>query len=119
MSLQELINKAEAEHLETSDVEHAATQLGISIEELCDLVARTIASRYLDGSIEWAYGDRVMNSLHAWAYGPSDVCLSEVAWEVFSAFDEGEYIHQGDPPNMAPDARTRPLLLRLMGDANA
>lgn len=119
MILNSLIEKAALEALESPQMENAARGLGITVEELCDLVARTIAEGYLDGSVAWQYGDRVMNSLYAWAYGPSDVCLSEFAWDVFTAFDEGEYKHHGDPPGVGSDAHTMPLIKKVLGVANA
>ena len=119
MDLHNLIDKANLGALDTPSIEEASRNLGVTVEELCDLVAKTISLRYLEGTVAWQYGDNVMNSLYSWAYGPSDVCLSDFAWDVYIAFDEGEYIHKNSSPELDGEPRTKILLYKLLGTENA
>ena len=119
MNVSELIQAAYFTGLDTPQMEAAALQMGISLDALSDLIAKTIALDYVNGSISWEFGDKVMNRLYGWAYGPLDVGLSEFAWDVYIAFDEGEYIHKGDTPGLPSDARTMPLIKQALGVASA
>ena len=119
MTLLELIQAAHSKGIEPQQMETVALELGVTVEELADLVARTIAVDYLNGDIPWAFGDKVMNSLYGWAYGPIDIGLSEFAWDVYIAFDEGEYIHKGEPRDLPSDYRTLPLIKQALGVVSA
>jgi len=39
--------------------------------------------------------------------------LPELSWRVYQAFDEGEYEHDGDPPELQGERRTRILLAQI------
>ena len=55
-----------------------------------------------------------MNVLSAAAYNvPDDFGLTDFAWAVYLAFDEGEYIHH-DSPEMDGEPRTKALLAEVL-----
>lgn len=93
----------------------AADAAGVSIHTLSDAYSREVAEGYLAGRWPWETGDRAMNDLYAAAYNvPDDFGLSDFAWDVYVAFDEGEYIH-ADSPEMDGEPRTKALLSQVFG----
>ena|SRR6478672_9750948 len=86
-----------------------------SHEAFCDQFSRRVASRYLSGALAYWDGDRAMNGLYAYAYHLDiDRGMPEYSWNVFTSFEEGEYVHDGDAPDTPADEKyVRPLLQRL------
>jgi hypothetical protein len=114
MKLDDLIKTASSNQpLDSADVEGTAQQLALSVGEVLDLFARTVASRYLRGEYAYGLADMAMVQLFTFAYNVTDLGLSDFAWEVFYAFDEGEYIHEGEPLEQQGEVRTRELLGRI------
>ena len=114
MELDELIETASSNRpLAVADVEATARQLGQAVPDLVDLFARTVATRYLRGDYSFAHADMAMNQLFGFAHAVSGMGLPEFAWHVFGAFDEGEYLHDGEPLARQGEARTRELLGRI------
>jgi hypothetical protein len=93
-----------------NDVESAAHALQLSVPDLCDEVSRAVALRFVDGRYSFEVADTIMNNLFAFAYAVQGGGLPKLAWGVYQAFDEGEYEHAGDPPELQGAARTRRLL---------
>ena len=88
---------------------------GLSPALFCDEVARRVVEQFLSGAINFEIGDATMNRI--WEFGflnPEEPFLSDLAKEVFSAFDEGEYHHSEDDRSVDPgETYTRPHLLAL------
>jgi hypothetical protein len=114
MTLQNLIQSASVERPSAAVLEQAAVTLNTSLNALLNAFAREVAEGYLDGKYSWEFGDTVMNNLYSCAYVFSDLCLPDFAWNVFAAFDEGEYIHTGESPELDGEPRTKALLLQLI-----
>ena len=96
MRLSELIERAASDQrLQPSDVESAAAEMGLSIGDLLDAFARSVATDYLQGRISFNFADVAMN------------------WDVYIAFDDGEYIHEGMPEEEQGEVLTRALLSRI------
>jgi hypothetical protein len=117
MTLEEFIVLATSRVPDWKDVEQAAERLGISKRDLCDLVARAVAERFLNGAMPWSAEDTAMNNLCSYALhgGDPDVKgLPVFARRVFESFDEGEYEHLGEPPEFQGEGRTRLLLETVM-----
>ena len=55
-------------------------------------------------------GDAAMNDLFAYATAGGGAELSRLAWHVFEAFDEGEYLHAGEPVDEQGEVKTKKLL---------
>ncbi len=85
--------------------------MGTPTGEFFDQFAGRVANRYWRGEYSWEFADAAMNELFAYAYVRSNSGLSSFAWAVFSAFDEGEYIHAG----ANGEERTLALLEPLIG----
>jgi len=117
MTLDEFIVLATSRVPDSKDVEQAAQRLGISKTELCDLVARTVAERFLSRAMPWSAGGTAMNNLFSYALhaghpGVEDLPL--FARRVFESFDEGEYEHLGEPSEFQGASRTALLLEIVM-----
>lgn len=76
-------------------------------QEYCDQVALLIAHRYLAGQVSWPTADAAINYL----YPVMLECpvIPECAWDIYEAFDAGEY-HPGSP-ELSDDHVTRTILL--------
>jgi hypothetical protein len=94
-------------------MEDAACTLGISLLSLCDEFALEIAQGFMRGEYSWEFGDAAMNRLYSCAYGSADFGLPDFAFQVYEAFDEGEYRHLNQPGPDGPP-RTRALLEPLL-----
>jgi hypothetical protein len=110
VTLDELIHRLSLEPLSQPELEKVAGELKLSLRPLCDAIARKLGEGYLIGTYSWELGDAAMNNLFSAAYVNADFGLSEFACGVFSAFDEGEYIHRGEPPELDGEPRTRVIL---------
>jgi len=107
MKLKELVILAFSRPLSPSDVAQVCTEMGVSRTELFDAFARNVVDGYSKKEYSWSDSDVAMNALFAFVYAiPGDDILSEYAFHVFSAFDEGEYQRGGE-------AATQKLLSKL------
>ena len=97
-----------------SDLDAACAASGLGRAEMCDAVAMYVARGFLDGTLEYDFGDATMNDL---------VVLTQyevppLAWYVFNAFDQGEWHHSNDPPEIDPvEKYTRPMLLEALAQS--
>lgn len=113
MTIEELVQFAASHPLNAAVVEQVCAQAQLSIHAVFTAFARDVAEKYLQGTYTWCFGDVVMNCLYTYAYVFSDTGLPAYAWQVFIAFDEGEYIHPGDPPDFEHETRTKALLAEI------
>jgi hypothetical protein len=67
---------------------------GLTKDEFCHAFARVVALGFVQGELSYAEGDAAMNCL----FGIVDIDLRGLAWEIYHAFDAGEYQHDEDPP---------------------
>ncbi|KRD79847.1 hypothetical protein ASE43_02810 [Lysobacter sp. Root983] len=67
---------------------------GLTKDEFCHAFARVVALEFAHGELSYAEGDAAMNCL----FGIVDIDLRGFAWEIYHAFDAGEYQHGQDPP---------------------
>ena len=118
MMLDGLIGRAAAWELRAEEFNAAARAAGISSSELTDAFARAVADGFRSGVIPWVVGDEAMNWLIQHSLPEDGVgVLSPLAERVFEAFDQGEFIHRGEPEDRQGEARTRTLLnWALTGD---
>jgi hypothetical protein len=83
--------------------------------EFCIAFARYVAENYVSGVLEFSVADQAMNELYAYSYHDADRGMPELAWEIFHAFDEGEYRHAGDAPDVEPiEKYTRPQIIEIL-----
>lgn len=115
----ELIQAALAGALQYELLSKLADGIGQSPPELLNAFAVHIAQRYTDGGISFHDADSAMNA----AFGVScseefwaehDRTIPATMFEVYLAFDAGEYSHPGDGPDVDPEAKyTRPMLKKF------
>ena len=114
MQLSELIETAASNRpFGLPDVEAVAQELRVSVSDLLDLFARTVAIRYLRSECSFHFADMAMNELFHPAFVGSDLGIPELAWQVFCAFYAGEYLHEGLSAHEQGEALTRKLLGRI------
>ena len=114
MRLSDLIETAASnQRLLVADIESVAAEAGLSVSDLLDAFARSVAIQYLQGQSSFNFADAAMNQLFGFAVADTGIGLSEFAWDVFGAFDEGEYIHEGMPDDEQGETLTRKLLGRI------
>ena len=87
-----------------------------SREEFCDAFSRRVASQYAAGRLAFGPADAAMNRLWEYAFLGDENFIPDFSRQVFEAFDEGEYIHEGDPSDTDPDLKyTRPRIAEILG----
>ena len=101
-----LIQAAAGGRLDAEAIQQAAQAEAVSIVDLCDLFAAAVAHRFLDGHMTYEAGDTAMNALFGVAYQEGGPGFHQIAWKVFVAFDEGEYLRP-DNAEMQGEIRTR------------
>ena len=86
-----------------------------SHQAFCDQFSKRVATCYLAGALAYWDADRAMNGLYAYAYHlGDDRGMPEYSWDVFTSFEEGEYVHEGDAADTPTDEKyVRPLLQQL------
>jgi len=113
MTIDALIRLASEHPLRAEDIE--ATAAGSSVVTLYDLFAKRVAQRYLNGELSYNDADAAMNALFGSAYGPAVAPeFSRLAWQGHEAFDEGEYLHPGEPVEEQGEVKTRCSWLALL-----
>jgi hypothetical protein len=108
-----LAMKAEQAGLSIHEASSVATQHGISLGRLLDMISLDVADRYEAGSLPFAEVDRTMNVIWGLIFSQpaSEVEIPEVTEDIFNAFDQGEYCHSEDSPDIDPKAKyTKPML---------
>ncbi|MFZ5637768.1 MAG: hypothetical protein ACOY82_14400 [Pseudomonadota bacterium] len=83
-----------------------------------------VATRYASGQMDFDEADKIMNV--AWSICVSkefweeyDRIVPEVTYEVYEAFDAGEYYHSGDGPDVDPEVKyTKPMIAAFLASRN-
>jgi hypothetical protein len=84
----------------------------------CDHFARYVGRGYLNGSLTYDVADRAMNGLYLYCYHLGvDRGMPDYAFRMFNAFEEGEYMHDGDSPDTVQhQIYVRPRVLELVAE---
>jgi hypothetical protein len=94
-------------HLTEADVLRWSTARSLSRRQLFDEIAKYLAFGFQSSELSFEFCDAVLNDL----FGPvtnTSGPKPEVFWDVYSAFDEGEYYHG----NNRDEIPWRPTLAR-------
>ncbi|WP_434212479.1 hypothetical protein [[Pseudomonas] boreopolis] len=95
-----------------ADVEAACANAGISRDAFYDNLAWYVANEFAAGRLTFEDGDAAMN----WIFGMAQFALPELAFEVFSAFDDGEFERPEIPDGNDPvSLYTRPHIAEIIG----
>jgi len=124
-TLESLLLSAAQNALEVEDLllfaeRHEITAIGAS-----EAISLHVAQSYADGRIDYVIGDRIMNSMIGlvtekafWAV--SGNVVPPLVLSVYQAFDEGEYIHPGDPPDVDAESKyTKAMIAAILGEQRA
>jgi hypothetical protein len=115
MTLDEFIHLASQTTITRSLMDEFAKAHNQTVAQALDLVAKRIIQQYNLGHWQYDYCDAVANSLYQVILFEYDEIQSNLAWEMFLAFDEGEWHHNGDPEDQSPeDLYTRPAIRELI-----
>lgn len=103
--------------LEDVDVQAVMSAIGVDPVGFCDRFARMTAELYLAGTMSFDEADGAINALHAYVCsGPWEMdLLPEFSWQVYLAFDAGEFDHgvpRRDPIAELTNPRLKKLLAR-------
>jgi hypothetical protein len=100
-------------HLTEADVERWRNVCGWSRSQFFDEIAVRLALGYNTSELSFEFCDAVVNDLA----GPvTDTCgpRPQIFWDVYSAFDEGEYYHSNNRDDDPVEAYTRPMIARVV-----
>lgn len=115
-TLDELISVCGDWHRTRDDeLREALGASGLDLLVFCDVFARRIAHRYVDGQLDYEGADAAITNLVSFAFRPPDEEPGPYTWSVYHAFDAGEYQHPGDDPSVNPIERyTDPEIRRIV-----
>jgi hypothetical protein len=88
------------------------SETGFSQEEIYDEIALALAEGFNVDRWSYDFCDRVVNDLYGMRISAGNIDFPDRFWEVFKAFDEGEYHHSGDNRAVVDPVEkyTRPLI---------
>lgn len=105
-------------HLTEEDVLRWSTTSGWSRRQLFNEVAKRLAIGFHDSELSFEFCDAVVNDL----FGPvtnTSGPKPKVFWDVYSAFDEGEYYHGDNRDEDPVETYTRPMIARIAAQVSA
>lgn len=115
MTLQEIILNSTDGLGSFPVLEIGCRELGLPLHEFCEQFAVEVARSFHSGTLNWEDGDGAMNSLYySFVYEHDQSAFPEIAYSVFSAFDDGEYPNPGDSAGFDPRLHTREIIAGLI-----
>jgi len=99
-------------HLGEDDVERWSTECDSSRFQLFQAIARYLALGFDDSKLSFEFCDAVVNDL-AIAVTNTSGPRPELFWEVYSAFDQGEFYHDNNRNEDPVQVYTRPTIARI------
>ena len=100
--------------LTEDDLQRWRVLLTVSRSELYDEIALHLARGFYNSELTFAFCDAVMNGIHG-IITNADEERPERFWEIYLAFDEGEYYHGNNRQEDPVEAYTRPMIARILG----
>lgn len=111
-----LIQLAKSNSLEVTHVQDHCTTHKLAPLDLLDAMAERVATRYLTGEWSFSEADSAVNGIFHFATGTDFFALVNdevrpLLLGIYTAFDQGEFQHQGDAPDVSPELKyTLPML---------
>ena len=96
------------------DVAEWACEDGVERAVIYDDFARYLALAFHENRLPFAFCDAVLNDLHAVIESADDM-RPDLFWDVYLAFDEGEFYHDGNRAEEPSETFTRPMIARIVG----
>jgi hypothetical protein len=93
-------------------IEDTCERAGIPAARFHDLFAHRVATEFLGGKLAFQDADAAINCLHHYCLmGPDQDLLDGLAWEVYRAFDAGEWTHPSERNSVDPISKYTVRLL--------
>ena len=99
--------------IKEADVAAWAEQYGGERQRLYDEFARYLAVAFHEGRLSFAFCDAVMNDLEA-VISTADDHRPDLFWQVYLAFDAGEYHRAGDKSDDPVADHTAPAIAAIV-----
>jgi hypothetical protein len=117
---EEMVNIANKEKIEPKEIIDYCKQNNVSLVEFLDQFSIQIAKKYLSGELDFSFCDHIMNNIFGFMTTDEEFYkLNNIdegpAFNIYLAFDRGEYYHSEEERNIIPaDKYTKPDLIKLI-----
>nr|WP_010133770.1 hypothetical protein [Microbulbifer agarilyticus] len=118
MTIEEIIKKTLKNGLSYKDLEGFSTQEGTSVEDSFNRVSLYIARKFDVGEMSYEDGDYAMNEVWNIMLDyivNQDIPIIQPCYDIYCAFDAGEYIHKDETDPVAE--YTRPSIKAVLKNA--
>lgn len=99
-----------------------AVATAVTPPEILDQLACHVAQQYMSGTMSFEDADTIMNAAFSVAVTEEflarhDRTIPPLMYEVYEAFDAGEFHHHGDASDIDPEVKyTKPLIQRFLAE---
>ncbi|MDP5144444.1 hypothetical protein ORJ00_16970 [Rheinheimera baltica] len=125
MNLEQLLEKASEYELDYGVVVDFASSQKLSLVDFVNSFALALAKGYQDKRYDFEFSDGAAN----WLFGfmtdevflnSNNNTLPSPAYDVYLAFDEGEYHHKGDAEDVVAEEKyTKPRINEILSGGNS
>jgi hypothetical protein len=91
---------------------------GMPKQDLYDQLAIELARGFHSSELSFEFCDAVINEIHSVIIFKNEQC-PHFFWEIYLAFDSGEYYHEGYRGEHPAEAYTRPQIERILDAVTA
>lgn len=89
--------------------------VGQARADFCDAFSRRVAHEYAAGRLSFEVADAAVNRLYFYGFHGEGNVFPEYSWDVYLAFDDGEWHRPGDPDTTDPELKyTRPQIIEIV-----
>ena len=99
--------------LTEADIQRWSALLSQSRSRLYDQVAMNLAQGFYAFELTFVFCDAVVNDLYGVITSANERCPA-LFWDVYLAFDEGEYYHGNNQDEDPVEVYTRPMIARVI-----
>ncbi|ATB67561.1 hypothetical protein [Pseudomonas mosselii] len=116
-----LLGKAHDRSLTLDDLSLYCRSPDLRSADLLNALSIETARRFISGAISYEAGDNIMNGLFtAIVELGTDEEMPQPAFDIYLAFDDGEYHRPGDSEHIQPSERyTKPYLTEILKDLDS
>ena len=100
-------------HLTEADVLRWSAVAGWSRSQVFEEIAKFLALGFNTSELSFKFCDAIVNDLFG-PYTDTSRPKSELFWDVYLAFDEGEYYHGNNRDEDPVETYTRPMIARIV-----
>ena len=101
-------------HLNEADIRRWSALIGEPRLALYDQVATYLARGFHCGKLAFEFCDAILNDMFGLITSANDEKLPDLFYQIYYAFDEGEYYHRDKPDEDPVEAYTRPQIARII-----